>query len=157
MKKEEVFKYNKKCAKFLGFKCSINEQYELPKMMAFPPKNNSNLCHIAKICCIEDMQFHSDWNWIMEVIEAIESLKLGNVKIPATWSSMHQGVRHDIEEYYDAIVVFDIKHSDCIVDVVGTMRLRNDFIVVDNLPTKKEAVVQAIDQFLTWYNKNKSL
>ncbi len=73
MSKEEIKEYNKLCAQFLGFKCSINEQYELPNMMIFPPAKNSNHCREAKICCVEDMQFHKDWNWIIEVTDAIES------------------------------------------------------------------------------------
>lgn len=87
----------------------------------------------------------------MQVVEKIESLELGDIEIPITFSSMYGGVTHEIEEYYDATAVFRIEYSNCIVDIVGTMRLRNDFIVVNNLPTKKEAVVQAIYQFLKWY------
>ena len=74
MNQQEILEYNKRCAEFLGFKCSINEQYELPKMMTFPPKKNSNLCYTAKICCIDDMQFHIDWNWIKSLLEKISSL-----------------------------------------------------------------------------------
>lgn len=68
---QEILDYNKRCAEFLGCKCSVNEQYELPNMMTFPPKQNSNLCSTSSVCCVKDMQFHSDWNWIHEIIEKI--------------------------------------------------------------------------------------
>ena len=124
MTKEEIENYNRLCAKFLGFKCSINEQYELPKMMIFPAKEKSNLCHIAKVCCIEDMQFHSDWNWIMEVVEAIEK-KCGV-----------------------SIVGGPFKKPTCVI------HLYNLQAVSGQGSTKKEAVVQAINKFLIWYENN---
>lgn len=144
----EILEYNKKCAAFLG--------WDYNKFM--DRWNEEDFQHEYFNTNSIDLKFHSDWNLIMEVVEAIEKLELGNIKIPVTFSSMFQGVRHQIEEYYDASVVFRIEYTDCRVDIVGTMRLRNDFIVIDNLPTKKEAVVTAINKFLIWYNnehKNK--
>ncbi len=72
---KEIKERNKQIALMLGgYKCSeISEQYELPKFMTFPPKGKSNLCHTAKVCLLEDMQFHSDWNWLMEAVEFIEN------------------------------------------------------------------------------------
>lgn len=74
MTQEEILNYNKKCTKFLGYKCSINELYELPNMMTFKPKKGNNLCRTAKICTLDEMEFHNDWNWIMESVEFIERL-----------------------------------------------------------------------------------
>ena len=124
--------YNKMCAEFLGFKCSINEQYELPNMMILPPAKNSNLCRTAKVCCVEDMQFHSDWNWIMEVVEKIQTLdRLGGIVL--------------------------IQQGGCRI----TSRLAGDHSVYANVNNyflqgvkgQKEAVVQAVYQFLIWYNE----
>ena len=117
MTQEEIIEYNKLCVEeALGLKCSVNGQYELPKMMIFPPKKGSNLCYTAKVCCVEDMQFHSDWNWIMDVVDAIEKKSWVNIK-------------------------------GCAVDISTIANL--------NAPTKKEAVVEAINQFLIWYEQNK--
>lgn len=113
MTPQETLEYNKRCAKFLGYKCSVNEQYELPNMMTFPPKENSNLCHTAKVCCVEDMIFHSDWNWIMEVVGAI---------------------------------CFYYKDKE-----VPQIHLFNMPIF-----TPKKAVVEAINQFLIWYENGKT-
>jgi len=147
MTKEEILKFNKLCAEFLGWKKfnGLNMRYK--------DSYETNKVNFGEMVYFKhDLKFHSDWSWIMEVVEAIEKLKLGNVKIPVTFSSMHTITRTEIEEYYDATVVFNIIHSDCTIDIVGTMRLRNDFIEIKSLPTKKEAVVEAINQFLTWYN-----
>jgi hypothetical protein len=71
MTPQEIQERNKQIALMLGgYKCSkISEQYELPKLMTFPPKGNSNLCHTAKVCMLEDMQFHADWNWLHEAVQ----------------------------------------------------------------------------------------
>jgi hypothetical protein len=76
MTPQEIQERNKQIALMLGgYKCSkISEQYELPKLMTFPPKGNSNLCHTAKVCMLEDMQFHADWNWLHEAAEFIRRL-----------------------------------------------------------------------------------
>lgn len=75
MTQQEIQERNKQISLMLGgYKCSeISEQYELPKFMTFPPKGRSNLCHTAKVCLLEDMQFHSDWNWLMKAVEIVES------------------------------------------------------------------------------------
>lgn len=143
----EILEYNKRCSDFLGAYFCNDDLENFPN--GYWKINNDKMDLPLHL---KDMQFHSDWNLIMGVVEAIEKLELGNIKIPVTFSSMFQGVRHQIEEYYDASVVFRIEYTDCRVDIVGIMRLRNDFIVIDNLPTKKEAVVKAINKFLIWYN-----
>lgn len=136
MTPEEIFEYNKRCSEFLGCKFSVNEQYELPNMMVFPPKKNSNLCHTAKVCCVEDMQFHSDWNWITEVVEAIEKLKF-RFEIALNEVNLYCILEERRFSYA-------INYHDC-ENYGEEMHL-----------TKKEAVVQAINQFLIWYNENKT-
>ncbi len=63
MKEFNLEEYNKMCAEFLGWK-----------------KNNHSFIFDESECMlclsnvfIEDLKFHSDWNWIMEVVERIES------------------------------------------------------------------------------------
>ena len=56
MNQQEILEYNKRCAEFLGDEgmqeiCSDNGHH-------YPS--------------IDEMKFDSDWNWIMEVVEAIE-------------------------------------------------------------------------------------
>jgi len=96
------------------------------------------------------MKFHSDWNWIMVVIEKIEALKFNSetctnkspiFTIGNVWSYIYiyndndkktgnpKGGKH----YYWSLG----EHS-----ILGK--------------TRKEAVVQAIWEFFQWYNQYKS-
>jgi len=129
MTEDEKKKFNQDCAELLGFKCSVNEQYELPNMMVFPPTKNSNLCHSAKVCCVEDMQFDSDWNWIMEVVEGISEL--------------------------DVVASFQIENPTIYIWASSEESTFKDIQVDIFNKTTKEAVVQAIKEFFDWYNNNK--
>lgn len=120
MTKEWIRNYNKKCAEFLGWKYDSKTSIHFTKGTWI---DNKNIGH----CAERGLSFHSDWNWIMEVVEAIERLsKVG-------------------ETYMFSITKFSVRVShkgNRIVD-----------LPIDD--TKKEAVIQAIDQFIDWYNKQK--
>lgn len=106
MNKKEIFEYNKRCAEFLDL--HRDEEVAIYKMTAYP---------------YDFLKFHSDWNWIMEVVEAIE--KLG----------------------YNRRVDIDSSHV--------LIQYKEWYTLVQK-DSKKEAVVQAINQFLIWYNENSS-
>ena len=108
MTQEEIIQYNKRCAEFLGYTLRENDCY------------NGDDKLVAKLSFLQtaDLKFHSDWNWIMEVVEAIE--KLG----------------HTVDIWNNVCVIPHLKKS------IGE--------------SKKEAVVEAINQFLIWYNNEKS-
>ena len=96
---EWIDQYNKKCAEFIGWKSSIASEYYTTTMWGgcgFTPFH---------------MKFHSDWNWIMEVVEKI-------VEIP---DGVGYQFKRSIEGCFDS----------------------------------KQEVIQAIDQFIDWYNKQK--
>ena len=127
MTQEEILDYNKLCAEFLGSELKNDGQYNYWTYdhLGF------NLMKISGSAWISgNFEFHSDWNWIMEVVEAIEKLDDFYVQI---------------EE--NACYIYDISKFD--------NEQTNAFIKVDiNTTSKKEAVVQAINQFLIWYNEN---
>lgn len=110
MTQEEILQYNKLCAEFLGFKYHECSEYW------------TTLLWGGNGFTLRQMHFHSDWNWIMEVVEAIVK-KIG-VKAVDECSE---------NEWYATI---------------GVTRL--------GITSKKEAVVQAINKFLIWYNENKT-
>lgn len=95
--------YNKRCSKFLGDK-------GMDKMC------EDNGHHYPSL---DEMKFHSDWNWIMVVVRTI--VKKTRFKTIDECSE---------EEWYATI---------------GVTRLP--------ITSKKEAAVQAIDNFLIWYNE----
>ena len=73
----------------------------------------------------DELKFHSDWNWLMEVVEKIESLNY----------------------------IFEIKTTWCRIKEIGTgsiivLRWEED-------RTKIEAVYNACIEFIKCYNENK--
>ena len=129
MTQEEILQYNKRCADFLG----ISNGYFKSEIDCPTPEYQWMCTHanctyeIQKedfplLSVWDYLKFHSDWNWIMEVVEAIE--KLG----------------------YDVVIA----KTSC------SIKMNKQLVKAAlMLETKKEAVVEAINQFLIWYNKNK--
>lgn len=64
--REEILEYNKRCAKFL--------KWEYNKFM---DRWNENFLHDFAFVYTEELKFYSDWNWIMEVVEAVEKSNHG--------------------------------------------------------------------------------
>ncbi len=126
MTQEEILQYNKLCAEFLGYHF-YNKEITFGRSEESKPTILPNFIEInEKEYQLPSLKFHSDWNWIMEVVEAIE--KLGYEF--RGWSNI----------YY---IVDSKNNSDVVAEESGNL-------------TKKEAVVQAINQFLIWYEQNKT-
>ena len=117
MTQEEILDYNKLCAEFLNL--HRDEEVAIYKFTAYP---------------YDFLKFHSDWNWIMEVVEAIEKLKF-RFEI-----ALNEVNLYCISE--EKRFSYAINYHDC-ENYGEEMHL-----------TKKGAVVQAINQFLIWYNEN---
>ena len=139
MTQEEILQYNKLCAEFLGYK-----YYPYPNKDTGWRKNKGHLIfgksyYLGRTT--KHLQFHSDWNWIMEMVEAIEKLydhpnKEINVDIrPGQIEIFQRPYRLESNDYHEVIYLGD-----------GYIN-----------GSKKEAVVEAINQFLIWYNKNKTI
>lgn len=57
-------KDNKLIAEFMGMTCHHNDS----NVLIFSTENGND------IVSIYDLEYHTDWNWLMEVVEKIESL-----------------------------------------------------------------------------------
>lgn len=64
MKKEEIIEGNKLIAEFMGLKLNAREY----------PKTPYYELHTQFVAYVDNLKYHLDWNWIMAVIEKIESL-----------------------------------------------------------------------------------
>ena len=124
MTQQEILEYNKRCAEFLGWK-NLNDD-------SFPEYVNS----LGDFHPLRELKFHSDWNWIMEVVDAIEKLKF-RFEI-----ALNEVNLYCISE--ERRFSYAINYHDC-ENYGEEMHL-----------TKKEEVVKAINQFLIWYNNEKS-
>lgn len=121
MNQKQTENYNRLCAQFLGGKYSSKYEY-----WDFLPVKWYRNFYLKT----EDLEFHSDWNWIMEVVEAIEKLN-------------------------DNFYFVKINTGGCFIHPLNDTK---DYkgICYQAGKTKQEAVVQAINQFLIWYEQNKT-
>lgn len=137
MTQEEILEYNKRCAEFLGALYSENaDAWGFGNARNLGSKIiNDRMYHnvIDADRYVLELKYHSDWNWIMEVVEAIESTPVLNSKYASDYNVVFDSFGLYIEStgYHSATIV-----------------------QVDN-PSKKEAVIQGINKFLLWYNENK--
>ena len=130
MTKKEILQYNKMCAEFLGGEVlDVIDRIYINKMKddelifhntsvdsnTYEWNSEKNMHYIP----FDMLQFNSDWNWIMEIIKAINMIP--NPKNPSD-------------------TTLQTKRTS----VQSLLRSAN-----------QEAVVQEINQFLIWYNKNK--
>lgn len=142
MTTEWIAQYNKKCAEFLGaYWCNDD-------LNAYPSgywmlDGEDNLPHD-----LEHMEFHSDWNWIMEVIDAIENLNRKDF-----WNYNEIKIcRNYIDISYNMTIRKRYTFSG---DYSKQSLSQGNLFKIEHFKTKKEAVIQAIDQFIDWYNKQK--
>lgn len=149
MTEQEILEYNKRCAEFLGYELVtpsmrnnpdkwVNSYWELKHKSRKNPSKNL----IGRDGYLE---FHSNWNWIMEVVESIEKLNINKFA--------KQLGREDVTpidgKFY--LHTFDTE-AEFLASVYYWQRDNNieGLTKIKGL-TKKEAVVQAINQFLIWY------
>lgn len=120
MTQEEIIEYNKRCAEFLGWKLDSEHSKYLYYSKNRPRK---------EVWDYRSMLYASDWNWIMEVVEAIQK-----------------------------IIIKDDKEF-CIEFYQGLPNKIKTFVSIGKLKTErkdpKEAVAEVINQFLIWYEQNK--
>lgn len=141
MTTEEIFEYNKRCALFLGWKETTDEF----KIAWLSCKTKERLFRTKKeyIPILEKdgdvlfqeftgRDFYNDWHWIMEVVNKIEN-----------------GL-----DTFDTFSVDIVNRNQCEIVKNG-----EDYICGFGFDTihhsKKEAVIQTINQFLIWYGQNK--
>ena len=107
---------NKLIAEFLGY----IDNWCSEEGFLIDPKTNYDVC-------IDSLQFHTDWNWLMQVVEKIESL--------GYWTELLGGCHQEFR--------------------IGKINQIKEFINKDG-SDKKEAVYNACIEFIKWYNENKS-
>jgi len=129
MRQEEILEYNKRCAEFLGSELKNDGQYDYwtYEHLGFNPMKISGSAWISG-----NFEFHSDWNWIHEVKNKICQMK-------------------EVDEFntqYDSVA----KGYNC--TILPAYKYTFNGFYTEIINTEQEAVIQAINQFLIWYNEN---
>jgi len=115
----------------------------IAEFMGYKESEGNFLKSIIDTCHECDLKFHSSWDWLMPVVEKIESLQLGNIK----------NLLPD-DEHFNCCPGVEMDRDYCNIYIQADMRLVDNFI--ENLAnTKLEATYITIIEFIEWYNKNK--
>ena len=140
MKKFNLEEYNKMCAEFMGYRLITPDMRKHPEKWISSYWENPEFNGSSKgvLCSEYLLQYSTNWNWIMEVVEKIEQLgyRFNMSNFDGNYAEIRSGSYTD-EKISDS--------SD----------LDKEFI------SKKEAAVQSIWEFLTiweflnWYRENK--
>lgn len=125
---------NRLIAEFMGI---------VPHVDKDNPKNYEAFVQIPNSTCpngyhVEEAKYHSSWNWLMPVVEKIESININN-HFP------------DVEISKDCTIdLYVNKGADCKTIAYGWSTS------ADKLTnrTKIEAVYDAVIQFIKWHNSN---
>jgi len=130
---------NELIAKFRGLKLIHKNEFNLLGEQAYTGLNKN-----VKWGIYEYLNYHNDWRDLMNVIDEIESLDLGDVFLKDRYD--------ETDPYYDASVSFIISH-DCVLNLYGTMTIYENFID-HNSKSKIENVWLTVVEFIKWYNEN---
>lgn len=89
----------------------------------------------------ETLYFHSDWNWLMKVVEKIESIEGVSFVV--------------IQKNYCGINVTNKRTSIFKVESSSLVKEEGS-IYTKQMNSKIEAVYFCVIEFIKWYNKNKT-
>jgi hypothetical protein len=128
-------------AEFMGWK--IDNSFPDKNKVWRSPGNNIEL--------ESTMKFSLSWDWIMPVIEKIESLDLSE------WMYKWEGIDGETEYNFEGISV-EIEKTSCWIyinlslDPYWTINEKTSKVKYE---TKLEAVYESVIEFIEWYNKRK--
>ena len=87
---------NKLIAEFMGYDYDPNKkQFNIPKHVYVTPSGN-----IKTDFSVGELKFHKDWNWLMEVVEKIESKGYGVTIGMGEYCVIQNDWEEDLEEIY---------------------------------------------------------
>ena len=122
---DNIIENNKLIAEFMGF--IADKSFEVKLVDGI---NTSYYYYKDDVMCLpETMRYNSSWNWLMEVVEKIESLP-----------TMKDNGNFFFEIHQDSVTVFNSTRMDIIIEVIGQgSRINNTY--------------QAVIEFIQWYNQ----
>jgi len=128
---KNIIENNKLIAEFLNWEFDdLSETFETPFLKLVEPQAFGDEQFSCKLQDFE-LEFHSDWNWLMEVVEKIENLQDEN-----------------------KCAIYNVQIEQCFVEIIENHT--SDTIISTDANSKLEAVYNACVEFIKWYNENKS-
>ena len=144
---KNITENNKLIAEFMGFKIGKGDAYSNNKKLKYwyyLPKNHwyfdAQENEIIKEFFPNENKFHSDWNWIVEVVKKIEK-----TTIRETHGQFN-------ENECEATISVSIENTFC--QILSNGAFLNEITSI-NGESKIEAVYSACVEFVKWYNENK--
>ena len=156
MKNLNIQEFNNLCAELLGFVNTTPTDkdfniYENKKGVVMGDKTYTMLETMS-------MKFHSDWNWIMAVVDAVEELgscTICNIISKGDFKINRYGVKFYFAPNNQNLLHLELKPfmtDDTFKHPMFKYHIIEEFDFKKR--SKKEAVVQALYQFLIWYSSN---
>lgn len=133
MTDKEILDYNERCAKFLGLKQNIHGNYLLPRRQTWYGGNSYSEW--------ADTDSYVDDSVFLGYTERCWALWITEMSFHYDWN----WIMEVVQRIENTIAYINIK--GCAVDI--------STIVNTSAPTKKKAVVEAINNILIWYDENK--
>ena len=123
MEEKEVLEGNKLIAEFMGVAPVYDDEYEMYQVIQVIEDVEDEQHFFTP----KEMLFHSDWNWLMEVVDKLD--------------------------YLGAKVTIGRMKGD--IEYIDPLNAENKVEVGIACGVKITAVYAAIVQFINWYNSNK--
>ena len=128
---ENIIENNKLIAEFLNWEFDdLSETFETPFLKLVDPHAFGDEQFSCKLQDFE-LEFHSDWNWLMRLVEKIENLQDEN-----------------------NCAIYNVQTEQCFVEII--INHTSETIVEVDSNSKIQTVYRACVEFIKWYNENKS-
>ena len=126
---ENIVENNKLFAEFLDWEFDdLSETFETPFLKLVEPQAFGDEQFSSKLQDFE-LEFHTDWNWLMRVVEKIENLQDEN-NCAIYNMQIEQSFTEIIDNHTSETIIYDI-----------------------DADSKIEAVYNTVIEFIKWYNE----
>ena len=125
---ENIIENNKMIAEFLDWEFDdLSETFETPFLKLVDPQAFGDEQFSCKLQDFE-LDFHTDYNWLIKVVEKIENLQDEN-----------------------SCAIYNVRIEQCFVEIIIN-HISETIVEVDS-NSKIQAVYQACVEFIKWYNE----
>ena len=131
MKEKEVLENNKLIAKFMEF--PINSKQVMYDTRIYYDISKLNLYNMVSMACEDQFSFHKSWDWLMPIVEKIESFIFN---------------KPESDTYYNVQIL-----GGCYVMIISNNG--DELITSDSGQSKLECTYLAVVEFIKWYNETK--